>query len=362
MGQLSRYKSGFDLYRSHYANEEGYVEGLIAIVKKRGIDLVLPGHNDTEILARHRARLPQVVDALLPDADHCALFNNKSRAYEFAVKCGIPVPHRFAYKTLADLRAQLSERSSQHYVVKLLTSNSAKGVFHAGSAKEALTIVERLIKDFDLQEARFPQVEEKVVGDGWGCSTLYWHGVPVSFFSHRRLREKIATGGTSTLREAVANAEVEQAAKKIFDSIGWHGLAMCEFKVCSDTGKFWFIEVNPRMWGSIPLAIAAGVEFPYLAWLCATQGVDAAKQYQATQRVRLGWRARWLLGDLTVVSQQLLSGKLSAAYQTLLQAKADSTDDFFWDDPLVFFGEVGAYIANSVRGGSLNPAEKGMIG
>ena len=64
----------------------------------------------------------------------------------------------------------------------------------------------------------------------------------------------IATGGTSTLREAVAHAGIEQAAQRIFDAIGWHGLAMSEWKVCPETGRFWFVEVNPRMWGSMASA------------------------------------------------------------------------------------------------------------
>ena len=360
--QASFYMAGFDRYRSHYLDEAGYVEDIIRIVKKHNSSLILPGHNDTEILAKHRELLPQGVDALLPDYKHCALFNNKARAYEYAKTCGVPVPARLDYTSPSDLKATLAALPSQPYVIKLLASNSAKGVFHVDSTAEVLPTVERLIREFQLTEDRFPQVEEKVEGDGWGCSALYWQGEPVAFFSHKRLREKIQTGGTSTLREAVQDIAVENAARKIFDSIGWHGLAMCEFKVCSKTGKFWFIEVNPRMWGSIPLAIAAGVEFPYLAWLCATKGVEAAKQYHANCHVAETWRARWLLGDLTVGAHQLLSGRFAEAYRTLFQANADSIDDFFWDDPFVFFGEVGAYVANSVRGGSLNPAEKGMIG
>ena len=96
----------------------------------------------------------------------------------------------------------------------------------------------------------------------------------------------IATGGTSTLREAVAHAGIEQAAQRIFDAIGWHGLAMSEWKVCPHTGQFWFVEVNPRMWGSIALPISVGVEFPYLAWLCAAEGEEAARAYQEKAVVR----------------------------------------------------------------------------
>ena len=64
---------------------------------------------------------------------------------------------------------------------------------------------------------------------------FYWEGTYIAGFTHRRLRDKIPTGGTSTLREASAHKGIEVATRKIFETIGWHGLAMCEFKVCPKT-------------------------------------------------------------------------------------------------------------------------------
>lgn len=362
MCQASRRKSQFSRYRSHYTDEAGFVEDVAAICRAQSIELVLPSHNETEILSRHHARLAAGQDALLPDAAHCALFNDKSRSYEFARSCGVPVPVRVEYTGTDELPEKLNELGVQRCVIKLRTGNSAKGVFYANSPTEAVATVRKLIIDFDLPSDRLPQVEEYVSGEGYGCSVLYWHGRRVASFTHRRVREKIATGGTSTLRETVMNSMIEPAALRIFDQIGWHGLAMSEWKVCPNTGRFWFVEVNPRMWGSIALPISAGVEFPYLAWLCATEGEEAARAYQAKSVVRDPWRSRWLLGDLTVGVQQLLSGDLRSAYNTLFQANADTLDDFFWDDPLVLFGELSVYIENVVKGRSLNPVEKGMIG
>lgn len=362
MCQASRRKARFARYRSHYLDEEGFVADVAAICREQSIGLVLPSHNETEILAKYRERLDPGLDALLPDAGHCALFNDKARSYDFAQSCGVPVPLRVAYSTDDELAERLREQGLEHCVIKLRTGNSAKGVFYAHSPTEAAETVRRLVRELDLPAERLPQVEGYVSGEGWGCSALYWHGCRVASFTHHRVREKIATGGTSTLREVAANAAIEQAAQRIFDAIGWHGLAMCEFKVCPDTGAFWFVEVNPRMWGSMALATSAGVEFPYLAWLCAVEGEEAARAYQEQAVVRRPWRGRWLLGDLTVGARQVLSGQLREAYRTLFQARADALDDFFWDDPLVFLGEVGVYLENAIRGRSLNPVEKGMIG
>ncbi|AHE99992.1 hypothetical protein THITH_05815 [Thioalkalivibrio paradoxus ARh 1] len=362
MCQASRRKARFARYRSHYADEAGFVADVAAICQAHSIGLVLPSHNETEILAKHRERLPPGLDALIPDAGHCALFNDKARGYELARSCQVPVPLRVPYSNADELAKRLREQGFERCVIKLRTGNSAKGVFYAHSPAEAADMVRRLVREFDLPADRLPQVEEHVFGEGWGCSVLYWKGSRVAMFTHRRVREKIATGGTSTLREAVANAGLEQAAQRIFDAIGWHGLAMSEWKVCPATGRFWFVEVNPRMWGSIALPISAGVEFPYLAWLCAVEGEEVARAYQEKAAVRLPWRSRWLLGDLAVGARQVLSGQLCDAYRTLFQARADALDDFFWDDPLVFLGEVGVYLENAIRGRSLNPVEKGMIG
>ncbi|MCK7577967.1 MAG: ATP-grasp domain-containing protein [Chromatiales bacterium] len=53
-------------------------------------------------------------------------------------------------------------------------------------------------------------------------------------------------------------------AKKLLDAVSWHGVAMVEFRVTLE-GKPYLMEINTRFWGSLQLAIDAGVDFPY--WL-----------------------------------------------------------------------------------------------
>ena len=53
------------------------------------------------------------------------------------------------------------------------------------------------------------------------------------------------------------------------------------------------MEVNGRFWGSLELAVDAGVDFPFLAFQLA-RGIrpDAPPEYQP------GVKNRWILGDL----------------------------------------------------------------
>jgi predicted ATP-grasp superfamily ATP-dependent carboligase len=57
-------------------------------------------------------------------------------------------------------------------------------------------------------------------------------------------------------------------------------------------GRAALMEVNPRLWGSLQLAIDAGVDFPRL--LVALYRGEAI----ASVEPRIGVRTRWLLGDL----------------------------------------------------------------
>jgi len=362
MCQFSRLSSGFKKYTSHYQDEDKFVSDILKICSDQKIKLIFPSHNETEIIARHRDKFDSSLVALIPEETQCRIFNNKSDAYDLAADLGVPVAERIYYSDPSKIAEILNDTGLVKTVIKLLTGNSGKGVFYGDNPGHAQSIVESLIDQYGLEESRFPQVERYVEGDGYGCSVLYWRGEHIAQFTHKRLRDKIETGGTSTFREASTHKGIENATKKIFDAVGWNGLAMCEFKVCPKTGQFWFIEVNPRMWGSISLAIESGVEFPYLAWLCASNSPAVAIKYHASSKIASKWKARWLLGDIFLVLGHLSKLNLKAAKDILVEEKADSIDDFFWDDPFVFFGEVFAYLKTAISKRSINASEEGMLG
>lgn len=75
---------------------------------------------------------------------------------------------------------------------------------------------------------------------------------------------------------------------------------MVEYKMDVRDGKPKLMEINARYWGSLQLAIAAGVDFPLLHYRFA-QGEDPPAQLN----YRTGVRCRWLLGDLDALVTRL---------------------------------------------------------
>lgn len=67
---------------------------------------------------------------------------------------------------------------------------------------------------------------------------------------------------------------------------------MVEFKRRTTDGTFVLMEINPKFWGSLDLAIYAGVDFPYLLYRMALDGdIEPVTDY------RIGARFHWPLPD-----------------------------------------------------------------
>lgn len=362
MSQFSRFrKTPISHYPSHYSNPNGFVQSIKRICDIYKIELIIPSHDETELLARHRELFTSEQAALLPEFDACSNFNNKAKSYDIANECGLSTPRRFLYTKMSELKAELPMSKTANYVVKLRTGNSSKGVFHTIGTHHTIEVVSELVRRFNLSAERYPQVEEAVSGSGWGCSVLYWHGDQLLNFCHKRLREKISTGGTSTQRLSWPDKKIQEATEALMSHVNWHGLAMVEFKVDPDTGIAWFIEVNPRMWGSMPFAIASGAEFPRIAAIASFFGKEAALEESSNLRIKKGVIGRWLLGDLFGAMTHLGKMELGSGLSLLSPKGFDSHDDFYFDDLGAFVGEAAWYASRVLKARNTNPTESGMV-
>jgi hypothetical protein len=143
-------------------------------------------------------------------------------------------------------------------------------------------------------------------GTGLGVELLMDRGRPLAAFQHRRIREVPPTGGASALRESVdLDADLYDHAVRMLAEIGWTGLAMVEFRRGPD-GIGHLMEINGRVWGSLPLAVLAGMDFPgRLADLLVDgpppEGQPVVTDYRRGVRARnlrldVGWIGAVLLG------------------------------------------------------------------
>jgi predicted ATP-grasp superfamily ATP-dependent carboligase len=145
-------------------------------------------------------------------------------------------------------------------------------------------------------------VQQRVVGPGIGVFLLVWNGRTLAAFAHQRLNELPPSGGASTYSEAVAlSDDLRAQSEALLARLHWRGAAMVEYKIDRATGVPYLMEINGRFWGSLQLAIAAGVDFPQLL-MAAVRG-DAVTPVTT---YRVGTRLRWFWGDVEHLLARLL--------------------------------------------------------
>jgi predicted ATP-grasp superfamily ATP-dependent carboligase len=203
-------------------------------------------------------------------------------------------------------------------------------------------------------EAAYPiLVQERIVGPAEGIFLVTDRGQPIAAFAHRRLREKPPAGGVSTYRESIAlPPDLLCVAERLLAESGWRGAAMVEFKRSARTGRGYLMEINGRLWGSLQLAIEAGVDFPVLVVrLALGQQVSPVSSY------RIGVRMRWFWGDVDHLiarvrhsRKQLHLGpdapSLLATARDVLRFRRPGERSEVWDrdDPRPFWRETADWL------------------
>jgi predicted ATP-grasp superfamily ATP-dependent carboligase/protein-tyrosine phosphatase len=222
-------------------------------------DVILPIAEDTELfVARIRNLLNKSCLVPIPDTSSLEVAMNKQLTISVAKKCGVPVPETFVPHDAEELRGLTLTFPA---IVKL-ESESNVTVF----PRYQIVRTRETLIDAYTHFAKFgsPLVQEYVRGKGIGAFYLYnKHSEALGAFSHRRIIEYPIQGGFSAIAESSLDADALSYALRLFNFLSWKGVGMAEFKKKAD-GSLSLMEINPRFWGSISLAVFSGIDFPKL--------------------------------------------------------------------------------------------------
>jgi predicted ATP-grasp superfamily ATP-dependent carboligase len=296
---VSRHSRASFQYPDPAADSEGFVRAVCDFAAREKIDLVIPMTEITTLLLTgERARLPAGCKVPFPEQSLIDRASDKAAVMALAREIGVPIPATTVVANVAEARAASGSLSYPTVIkparsrVRVASGWLSTGVEYAADAADLIRRLEA------LDPAVFPiLLQERIAGPGVGVFACYDRGEPIARFSHRRLREKPPSGGVSVLREsAPLDPTASGHADRLLRELGWHGVAMVEFKQDSRDGSLRLMEINARFWGSLQLAIDAGVDFPgLLADLALGREVAPVSTYAH------GVRSRWLWGDFDVL-------------------------------------------------------------
>jgi predicted ATP-grasp superfamily ATP-dependent carboligase len=256
LGFRSRYAHRRLVYAWPGRRPGEFVASIARSAQQADADLVVP-LSEAAVMAldANRERLPAGCQVAIPSTSALAVAMDRHRTMTLAHELGVPTPASQLVSSPGEaLRAAL--KIDGPYVLKLARGFQEQGTRYAASLADVLDQARRI-----MGGGQQILVQQYVAGHGVGVNLLMSAGRPLLAFQHRRLREVPVSGGPSALRESVPlDPCMYRDAVRMLEALDWTGLAMVEFRVSEN--RYRLMEINGRAWGSLPLASAAGVDFP----------------------------------------------------------------------------------------------------
>jgi predicted ATP-grasp superfamily ATP-dependent carboligase len=306
----SRYcKQRFD-YSDPGRQPDRFREDILRIVCLNRIDILIPA---AEVTTCECMKVKEALEdqCVVPFQSHRSVRRaaSKYEVLKLAQDLSIPIPATCYLHRPDDIEKAVHFGDRNDYPVVIKPSRSRveiDGMAIQGSAQYANngSDLKHVVQEF--HPAQYPLlIQERIQGAGVGIFACFNRGEAVAYFSHRRIREKPPSGGVSVLRESFpVDAALKLYSARLLQALQWHGVAMVEFKMDERRGGYKLMEVNGRFWGSLQLAIDAGVDFPLLlARIAEGRDVKPVESY------RLDVRTRWLWGDIDSLLARLFKAE-----------------------------------------------------
>ena len=339
----SRWCTAADRVPDPLREPDAYAAAVRDICARESIDALIPISEASALaLLPAEARPPGVVIPF-PALSVFRAACDKQGVALAAAQAGIAVPRQIVVQRPEDRASITPDAVAYPVVLKPARSVAeAEGARRKTGVRHAADWVQLQAGLAELPASAYPVlVQQRVTGPGVGIFLLLWDDRVRAVFAHRRLREKPPSGGVSVYRESVApDPALVERAVRLLRRIGWQGVAMVELKVEASTGTPYLMEVNGRFWGSLQLAIDAGVDFPALL-LDAAFGAAAAPP----PAWRPGVRSRWWWGEVDHLLARArrspaeldlspdAPGRGRAVIDFLAIRRADRGEVFRWSDP-----------------------------
>ncbi len=258
---------------------------------------------------------------LLPAKTALDTLNDKEAAAGLARELGIPVPEEYAPDAVrfpCAVKPRCGEKFGLTAAERYRIAENTRELAQARDRFRSLTGEE-------------PILQQYLPGGGMGCSVAAEDGRVTRSVCHRRIREYPVTGGPSSCAQALSDPVLEGYAARLMEKVHFSGLAMVEFKLDGE-GRPFLLEVNPRVWGSYPLARAAhaGLSWEWfrLAW---NRGNPGRTLLPDPEGLKEGKKMTFTATDLAAGLGYLKRGQVKRSLGAALDFLNPAVSDGVWE-------------------------------
>jgi predicted ATP-grasp superfamily ATP-dependent carboligase len=195
-------------------------------------------------------------------------------------------------------------------------------------AEQAKDAVNSLPDEGGLVQPYIPGPIISIAGVSWkGELVCALHQVSIRIWPVR-------VGGSAYAETITPDGELERGVARLLRLIDWSGLFQAQF-MCDARGEHFLIDLNPRVYGSLALAVAAGLNLPGI-WVDLLLG-----RRHHVDGYRVGTRFRHEEKDVRALARMLVDGERLGALKGCMPRRNTAHAIFSVRDPMPLLTSVG---------------------
>jgi len=255
------------LYPDPLFSEQAFINWITSVAHKYSFNFIMPFIEHTQLAVAKIKKELEDEGITIPISDYWILRKVVDKTYiiKEAKRLGLRLPQTIFLTEPHDV-SFLIEELGLPFIIKVSNEiNVPPGLgsrFYVFRKKPSRDQFNRIF----MKLARHGTViaQEYIEGIGVGAEFLFNRfGELVAVAGHKRVVEAHKEGGYSVSAYTYIHPDAIKQGFRLLKSLNWKGVAMVEFKESKD-GRIFFMELNPRFWGTTPLALHSQVNFTQL--------------------------------------------------------------------------------------------------
>ena len=283
--RFSKYCRKFVSYPSPYRYPHQFLKWLRNHLQQNRYDVLFPvGDIPQLIISKNKEELSELCRIPVADFETIMKARDKKRTIKIARQHHIPCPKTYFVEGI-DQVEELSKNIDFPVIIKPRQGSGGEGISLVRNREELLSRYPAVHKyhEFPLIQDFIPPGAPKYSFSGMFSETHE----PVATFTQVAFRW---LGGSTTfslgIRDKVTST-IEELSMRLLKAIKWRGVAEVEFLIDPRDNRPKLLEVNPRFWSWLQLAVSSGVDFPYLLYRVAMgEDVDPVRGYEVGMKFR----------------------------------------------------------------------------
>lgn len=289
MGYVSKHVRQHIRITPPMVDEESFISDILALAGRYPGALLVPTDDYTVVaFAKNKDCLQKHFRVVVQDWSIVRRIINKQYTYDLAERIGIPYPKTVLCEKLNDIEKQISDFQFP-FLLKPCEGHQFFDIFR----KKVLVVrnTSELRAHYrELQNFKIMVMMQEII-PGEACEGVNYNsyiadGKFIAEFTSEKVRIDPPFFGSPRVIVSKKIPQIIEPGRKLLKTLNYQGFSCVEFKRDTRDGIFKFMEINARHNLSGSLAVACGIDFP---WIMYRDLIDGRKEYATTFREDIYW-------------------------------------------------------------------------